>query len=155
MSAPVMALESQRQREGGSEQAPALSADEQRYVEAVWPIHTQVERAVVRLALGAAFYRLNDIDRAELKTRLDQSLRVFREADESIKILTPPPALRRPHEGYLEAVRLFQGSATEMLRMYDDGNEAHLTIGFPMSQQGSDKIREVGTLLFPDQYPPN
>jgi hypothetical protein len=134
---------------------PALSADEQQYVETLWPIHTRIERAAVRLALGAAFYRLNDIDRAELKTRLDQGLTVFRDADESINTLAAPPALRRSHEGYLEAVRLFQSSAAEMLRMYEDGDEAHLSIGFPLSQQGSDKIREVGSQLFPDEYPPN
>jgi len=134
---------------------PALSVDEQRYVETLWPIHTQVERTAVRLALGAAFYRLNDIDRAELKARLDQATTVFRDAEASMGTLSPPPSLQASHQGYLEAVRLFQGSVAEMLRMYEDGNEAHLTTGFPLSRQGSDKIREVGAQLFPDQYPPN
>ena len=134
---------------------PAPSADEQQYVESLWPIHTQVERAAVRVALGAAFYRLKDIERAELKTRLDQALGDFRNADERIKALAPPPSLQGSHQGYLEGVHLFQNSALEMLKMYDDDNEAHLTVGFPMSQQGSDKIREVGSKLFPDEYPPN
>jgi len=134
---------------------PALSAEEQQYVESLWPIHTEVERAAVRLALGTAFYRLNDVDRAELKTRLDQAARVFGDADERIKALAPPPSLQHAHLGYLEAVRLFQGSAVEMLKMFEDGNEAHLVTGFPLSQQGSDKIREVGSQLFPDEYPPN
>ena len=45
MSAPVMALESQRQREGWSEEAPALSADEL-YREYVVGIPMLAERAV-------------------------------------------------------------------------------------------------------------
>ncbi len=134
---------------------PALSVDEHGYIEALWPIHTQVERAAIRLALGAAFYRIKDIDRAELKTRLDQASGAFRDADERIQVLAPPASLLRPHEGYRQALRLFQGSTSEMLKMYDDGNEAHVTLGFPLSQQGSDLIREVGAELFPEEYPPN
>jgi hypothetical protein len=134
---------------------PALGPDEQRYIETLWPIHNQVERATVRVALGAAFYRLKDIDRVEFKSRLDQARGVYRGAEDQIKALVPPAALRPSHEGYLEGLHLFDASASEMLRMYDDGNEEHLVIGFPLSQQGSDRIREVGSMLFPDQYPPN
>jgi hypothetical protein len=134
---------------------PALGPAEQQYVESLWPIHVEVERAAVRVALGAAFYRLKDIDREELKGRLDDAQRVFRTADGKITQLSAPPRLQREHQAYGQAVRMFEASATEMLKMYDDGDEEHLTRGFPMSQQGSDGIREVGAQLFPEEYPPN
>ncbi len=134
---------------------PAMAPDEQRYVESLWPIHTQVERSAVRLALGAAFYQLKDIDRVELKSRLDEARGVWQSADERISALAPPPSLEPSHNRYLAGVRLFQVSASEMLKMYDDGDDEHVVDGFPLSQQGSDRIREVGSQLFPDQYPPN
>src|SRR5947209_7528721 len=39
---------------------PARASAEQSYLEALWPIHTSVERVVVRVALGASFYKLED-----------------------------------------------------------------------------------------------
>ena len=134
---------------------PALGPDEQQYVESLWPIHVEVERAAVRVALGAAFFGLKDIDREEFKGRLDDAQRVFRGAENRIMQLSVPPRLQGEHQSYGQALRQFQASASEMLKMYDDGDEEHLTRGFPMSQQGSDGIREVGAHLFPDEYPPN
>src|SRR5712692_1385725 len=61
---------------------PALSADEQAYVEALWPIHTQLEVAAERVALGTIFYKSADLDRAELKARLEEALSSYRSADE-------------------------------------------------------------------------
>src|SRR5229473_6888608 len=60
---------------------PALSPDEQAYVEALWPIHTQLEVAAERVALGTIFYTTNDIDRAGLRARLDDAVSSYRMAD--------------------------------------------------------------------------
>jgi len=134
---------------------PALTPAEHSYIEAVWPIHSRVERSVVRVALGAAFFRLQDIDRDELRSRLEQASATYSDAEEQLRLLEPPPRLQGAHAGYLGAVRLFGSSALEMLRMYDDGDEGHLAAGFPVAQHASDRIREVASQLFPDQYPPN
>ena len=134
---------------------PALSPAEQAYIEALWPIHTQVERNVVRVALGTAFYKVQNLDRAALKTRLDEALATYRQAEERLRALQPPPSLRGSHEGYLAAVQLFQRSTVEMLRMYEDGRDEHLLAAFPLSQEGSDKIREIGNRFWPGEYPPN
>jgi len=137
------------------EARPAFSPAEQQYLESLWPIHIEVERAAVRMALGAAFYRDRDIDGAALKGRLDEAHDAFSSAAQKLDTLTPPPEALPAHQAYADAVRLFQASATEMLRMFDDGDEAHLVQGFPLSQQGSDRIRELGARWFPDEYPPN
>jgi len=134
---------------------PALSSDEQSYVEALWPIHTEVERNAVRVALGASFYKLQDLTRAELRTRLDDALKAYRTADARLRGLRSPQSFQTRHDLYLTALHLFDQSTTEMLRMYDDGSDEHLTQGFPLSVQGSDKIREVGESFWPDEYPPN
>ncbi|MDQ6673123.1 MAG: hypothetical protein M3069_20675 [Chloroflexota bacterium] len=134
---------------------PARATSEQTYVEALWPIHTNVERAAVRVALGASFYKLQDLDRAELKTRLEDALAAYRTADQRLRTLQPPQSLASRQEAYLNAVQLFEQSTVEMLRMYEDGSDEHLARGFPLSVQGSDKIREVGQEFWPDEYPPN
>jgi hypothetical protein len=134
---------------------PALARGEQQYLEALWPIHSSVERAAVRVALGASFYKLQDLSRGELKTRLEQSSAEFRTADQRLRELTPPTSLQDRHQAYLSALQLFQSSTREMLRMFEDGNDQHLAQGFPLSMQGTDKIRAVGDEFWPDEYPPN
>jgi hypothetical protein len=139
----------------GQAARPPFGPAEQQYLESLWPIHVEVERAAVRLALGAAFYRVHDIERTELKRRLDEAQDSFTAAAHKLDALAPPPEAQRSHEAYAEAVRLFAASTTEMLKMFDDGDEEHLVQGFPLSQQGSDRIREIGARWFPDEYPPN
>jgi hypothetical protein len=134
---------------------PALSPDEQSYIEALWPIHTDVERNAVRVALGASFYKLRDLSRAELRTRLDDALKAYRADAARLRSLRPPSSFQTRHAAYLTALQLFEQSTDEMLRMYDDGSEEHLTRGFPLSVEGSDKVREVGESFWPDEYPPN
>jgi hypothetical protein len=134
---------------------PPLAADEQRYIEALWPIHTNVERTAVRVALGASFYKLQDLSRADLKARLDDALVAYRGAEQRLRELQPPESLRARHAAYLSAVQRFEESTLEMLRMYDDGSDEHLTKAFPLSLKGSDEIREVGESFWPDEYPPN
>ena len=134
---------------------PALGRDEQAYIEELWPVHTAVERTAVRVALGASFYKLNDLNRTDLKVRLADALTAYRAARERLLTLHPPQSMQARHGEYLTAVRLFEQSTLEMLRMFDDGDEAHLATGFPLSVDGTDRIREVGQEFWPDEYPPN
>jgi hypothetical protein len=39
--------------------------------------------------------------------------------------------------------------------MFDDGDEGHLLAAYPLSLEGSSKIREIGGGFWPDEYPPN
>jgi hypothetical protein len=134
---------------------PALSPTEQRYIEAVWPIHTQIEAVSTRVALGTIFYRTHDIDGAELRNRLETALSTYRLADTQLRALQPPTTQISSHETYLSALQLFQRSTIEMLKLFDDGSDQHLVTAYPLSLEGSNKIREVGVKLWPDEFPPN
>jgi hypothetical protein len=136
-------------------QRPALSADEERYVEVLWPIHTQVEVAAERVGLGTIFYKTNDLDRAELKSRLDEALATYQAAEGKLRALQPPASLRSSHQTYLAAVGLFERSAVEMLRLFEDGSENHLQAGYPLYLDGTNKIRDLGGKFWPDEFPPN
>jgi hypothetical protein len=134
---------------------PAFTRAEEGYIQALWPIHGDVERSAVRLSLGKIFYKIQDIEKADLKVRVEAALLAFRRAEERILALQPPPSLAGAHEEYLAAVRLFQQSALETLKMFEDGDDGHLLAAYPVSQEGSDKIREVGAKFWQDEFPPH
>ena len=114
-----------------------------------------MERATVRVSLGKIFYKINDLGKTDLKARVDNALTTYRRAETRISALQPPPSLAHAHDDYLAAVRLFEQSAVEVLKMFDDGNDEHLLAAYPMSHEGSDKIREIGAKFWEDEFPPN
>ena len=134
---------------------PAFTRAEEAYIQALWPIHGEVERATVRVSLGKIFYKINDLGKTDLKARVDNALTTYRRAETRISALQPPPSLAHAHDDYLAAVRLFEQSAVEVLKMFDDGNDEHLLAAYPMSHEGSDKIREIGAKFWEDEFPPN
>jgi hypothetical protein len=134
---------------------PPVTPAEESYIRAMWPIHGDVERGLMRASLGQILYKTNDVTRDELKTRMEQALVTYRGAETRMRALQPPDSLRKDHEQYLAAVRLFQESAVEANKMFTDGREEHLLAAYPKSQEGSDKIREVGGKFWPNEFPPN
>ena len=134
---------------------PALTPAEEAYMRAMWPIHGDVERSLMRASLGQILYKTDDLSRAELKARMEQALTTYRGAETRIRALEPPASVRNDHEQYLVAVRLFQESAVEAIKMFKDGRDDHLLAAYPKSQEGSDKIREVGGKFWPSEFPPN
>src|SRR5262245_2840973 len=134
---------------------PALTPAEEAYVRAMWPIHGDVQRSLMRASLGQILYKTSDVTRVELKARMEQALVTYRAAETRMRALQPPDSLRRDHEQYLAAVHLFQESAVEASKMFSDGREEHLLAAYPKSQKGSDTIREVGGKFWPNEFPPN
>lgn len=134
---------------------PAFTAAEERYLRELWPIHGDVERSTMRTSLGQIFYKTGDLPRDELGARVRQSLATYQAAESRLRALEPPVSLRGEHDTYLAAVRLFQESAAEVLRMFSDGSDEHLLAAYPKSQDASNKIREVGGRFWPHEFPPH
>jgi hypothetical protein len=134
---------------------PALTSDEQSYLAALWPIHGEIEVAAERIALGTIFYTSRDLERAELRTRLDQALESFRAAESKLGTLNPPRSMESSHTGYVSAVSLFEQSTVEMLKMFDDGNDDHLQTAYPQYLEGTNTVRDLGGTFWPDEFPPN
>ncbi|MEA2741453.1 MAG: hypothetical protein QOH05_4760 [Acetobacteraceae bacterium] len=134
---------------------PAFTRAEEAYVQALWPIHGEVERSSVRVSLGNILYKTDDLGKADLKARIDAALATYRRAEARIGALQPPPSLAPAQDDYLAAVRLYQQSAVEALKMFEDGNDDHLLAAHPLSQAGSNKIREIGVRFWQDEFPPN
>jgi hypothetical protein len=134
---------------------PALSADEERYIRALWPIHGDVERSTMRMSLGQIFYSTKDLAAPELKSRVEHALAVYKSAQARIGALAPPASLRAQHDEYLAAVGLFEESALEVMKMFSDGREDHLVTAHPKGQAGADKIREIGGRFWPNEFAPH
>lgn len=134
---------------------PALTADEERYIRALWPIHGDVQRSTMRMSLGQIFYTTKDLGAPELKVRVEQALGVYKSAKTRMQELQPPASLRAQHDDYLAAVRLFEESAHEVMKMFSDGREEHLLAAHPKGQAGADKIREIGGKFWPNEFAPH
>jgi len=134
---------------------PALTAEEERYIRALWPIHGDVQRSTLRMSLGQIFYSSKDLGAAELKLRVEQALGVYKNARSRMQDLQPPESLRAQHDDYLVAVRLFEESAHEVMKMFVDGREEHLLAAHPKGQAGADKIREIGGKFWPNEFAPH
>jgi len=134
---------------------PALTADEERYIRALWPIHGDVERSSMRMSLGQIFYTTKDVGAPELKARVEQALSTYRSAQARLQALQPPASLKSEHDDYLAAVRQFEQSAHEVMKMFSDGREEHLLAAHPSGQAGADKIREIGGKFWPNEFAPH
>jgi len=132
---------------------PALTDEEERYIRALWPIHGDVERSAMRMSLGQIFYKTNDLGAPELKARVEQALSVYKNAKTRIQGLKAPASLRAQHDDYLAAVHLFEASANEIMKMFDDGQDDHLLAAYPKGQAGADKIRQIGGKFWPHEFP--
>ena len=132
---------------------PAFTAAEEQYIRALWPIHGDVQRSIVRMTLGQIFYLTQDQSREELGTRVEQALASAGTAETRLLALQPPASLVGDHDAYLAAIRLFRESAVEVQKTVADGREEHLHTAYPKSQEASDKIREVGGKFWPHEFP--
>jgi len=134
---------------------PAYTRAEEAYIQALWPVHGEVERSTTRVSLGVIFYKINEIDKPDLKARLDVALATYQQAESRLTALQPPPSLAHAHHEYLASIRLFQQSVLEAEKMFDDGNDSHLVTAYPMKQEGTNRIREIGGHFWQDEFPPN
>jgi hypothetical protein len=134
---------------------PPLTAAEEEYALALWPIHNEVKASALKMTLGGLSYKLGELDRTGLKARIEGSAETYRRAGLRIAALAPPASLARAHEMYSDAVRLYQQSAAEMIRVVGDGRDAHLVAAHPLSMEASEKLLKVGDILWPTEYKPN
>jgi hypothetical protein len=134
---------------------PPLTAAEEEYALALWPIHNEVKASALRMTFGGLSYKLGELDRTDFKARIEGLTETYRSAGVRIAALTPPASLVRAHETYLDAVRLYQQSAAEMLRVVGDGRHEHLVAAQPLSMEASEKLLKVGDILWPSEYKPN
>jgi hypothetical protein len=123
--------------------------EEQRYLEALLPLHLSLQQNALLVGFSATVYRTGEIDRLELKRRLDSGLATYRRIEDQVRALEPPPQLQTPQDRYLTAVRLLQQSAIEMLKTGDDGDPLHLSHATPLSLDALARLHVLGDRFWP------
>jgi hypothetical protein len=133
---------------------PALTADEESYVQRLWPIHNEVKASALKLSAAGLQYKIGGAELPSVKRQAELSSAVYETAETQILGLEPPPSLRALHDEYLQAVRLYRQSAVVLLQVEVRRDDALLE-AFPMSQEGGKILRRVGTVLWPGEYVPS
>jgi hypothetical protein len=134
---------------------PAFTAAEEAYVSTLWPIHSDVKLSAVSMTFAGLYYKLGEIDRNTLKSKLKPVAENFEKAALRLRQIEPPASMEKIHWNYVRAVKLYQDSVTEMAKVVDDGRDEHLIAAQAQSEQAATILLKVGSELWPGEYKPN
>jgi hypothetical protein len=139
----------------GSEQN-ALSAEEEAYAAALWPIHSEVvEASALDMSLAGVAYVIEHHDAHRLEARVAPLRDRFRTAAEDVRAMAVPASMQKVHDWYLEALALYQSASAEMVMVAADDKVEHLIEAQMMSQRAAEDLLKVGDVLWPGEYKPN
>ena len=140
---------------GGVAQRPALTAAEEAYAQALWPIHSMVKQSAVKMTFAGLAYKMGDIKRTGVKDRVAPLRPIFEAALVKANTLQPPASMRELHQDYTGAIELYRNSSVTMMKVADDGRDQHLIEAHEMSDKAAGLTLKVGEALWPGEYKPN
>jgi hypothetical protein len=143
--APVTAPAAQR----------ALSAEEEDYAAALWPIHSEVKLAAVEMTFAGIAYKMGEQDAKTLETKLRPLADTFETAMKRARALKVPASMTQMQDRYVGALALYDKAAAEMISATHDGKAEHLVAGQQMSLNASEDILRIGDVLWPGEYKPH
>jgi hypothetical protein len=134
----------------------ALSAEEEAYEAALWPIHSEVvEVSAVDMSFAGVAYVIEHHDARWLEARALPLRDRFRAAADKVQAMEVPASMQRVHDWYLEALALYETASAEMVKVAADGKVEHLIEAQTMSQRAAEDLLKVGDVLWPGEYKPN
>jgi hypothetical protein len=139
----------------GHSERPAMTAAEEAYAHALWPVHAQVKQDAVKMTFAGLAYKMGDIKRGAVKDRVALLTPKFDAALVEINKLQPPASMRELHTGYVEAIKLYRDASVIMVKVATDGRDAHLVEAQERSEKASTLTLKVGDTLWPGEYKPN
>ncbi len=119
---------------------PALTAAEEAYAQALWPIHNEVKAAALKMSMAGIQY-LTQGATSPLGAQVDATIEVYQRAERQILALQPPPSFQAHHDDYVRAVRLYQQAA---LRWSGSTRIAMSSISSPRSRGARRAARSSG-----------
>jgi len=140
---------------GGHMQRPALTAAEEAYAQALWPIHSLVKQNAVKMTFAGLAYKMGDIKRRAVKERVAPLTPTFDSALAQVSKLQPPTSMRELHQSYTDAIKLYRNSSVTMIKVAGDGRDQHLIAAHEMSDKAAGLTLKVGDALWPGEYKPN
>ncbi|HVY07155.1 MAG TPA: hypothetical protein VHB46_14375 [Burkholderiales bacterium] len=134
---------------------PAVTAEEEAYARALWPIHAEVKQDAVRMTFAGLAYKMGDIKRAAVKERVEPLTPKFVSALAQLNKLQPPASMARLHAQYREAIELYRDASVIMIRIAADGKDEHLFEAQAKTSKAADLTLEIGETLWPGEFKPN
>ncbi|HWH46421.1 MAG TPA: hypothetical protein VN664_01380 [Burkholderiales bacterium] len=139
----------------GHSERPPMTAAEETYAHALWPVHAQVKQDAVKMTFAGLAYKMGDIKRAAVKDRVALLTPKFESALTEINKLQPPASMRELHSEYVEAIKLYRDASVIMVKVAADGRDVHLAEAQERSERASTLTLKVGDTLWPGEYKPN
>ncbi|MBV8399323.1 MAG: hypothetical protein JOZ17_11370 [Acetobacteraceae bacterium] len=137
-------------------QPRALTAEEEAYEAAMWPIHREViEGSAGTMTLAGITYVTEGRDLDKLVATVRPLERRFRDASARAHLIEPPSSMQAVHAQYLEAITLYHEASMEMLQMAEDGREQHLFDAQAKAQRAAESVVKAGDILWPGEHKPN
>ncbi|MEK6208951.1 MAG: hypothetical protein AABM64_01070 [Pseudomonadota bacterium] len=140
---------------GGHTERPAMTAAEEAYAQALWPIHSLVKQNAVKMTFAGLAYKMGDIKRTGVKERVAPLTPTFDTALAQVNKLQPPTSMRELHQNYTDAIKLYRSSSVTMIKVAGDGRDQHLIEAHEMSDKAAGLTLKVGDALWPGEYKPN
>ena len=134
---------------------PAITAAEEAYAHALWPVHAQVKQDAVKMTFAGLAYKMGEIKRAAVKERVELLTPKFDLALAELNKLKPPASMRELHSDYVESIKLYRDASVIMIKVATDGRDKHLIEAQERSEKASGLALKVGETLWPGEFKPN
>jgi hypothetical protein len=135
--------------------ARALSAEEEAYATALWPIHREVKLAALGMSAAGIAYKTAGQDAERLEADVRPLAERFRAAIAKARALEVPAPMRDVHERYLGALAAYEHAADGMVQAARDGRDQHLIEAQGLSFRAAEDALRVGDVLWPGEYKPH
>jgi hypothetical protein len=140
----------------GAPAPPPLTAEEEAFAAALWPLHQEViEASASRLSSAGLAFAIDDHDAHRLAAKLTPLRTVFHDAQAKLAAIPVPPSLQGVRDRYMVLLGQYEQSATEMLEVERDGDEGHLINAQIKSGHAAEELVKVGDILWPGEHKPN
>jgi hypothetical protein len=133
----------------------ALSPEEESYAAALWPIHSEVKTAAMRMTMAGLYYKIENKDPATVKEAVQPLTATFQSAEKRARQIRPPQSLEDAHQSYMDALDLYIAASREMVKVAADGRDEHLITAHARSQEASHQLLKLSDVLWPGEYKPN
>ena len=133
----------------------ALTAAEERYAAALWPIHGEVKLAAVRMTFAGLTFKTSDPDPGKLVTAVQPLAQEFRAAADRVRGLEVPPSLGAIQKRYLQALESYAAASDGMVRGARAADDGSLIEAQGRGMAASEDLLRVGEVLWPGEHKPN
>lgn len=140
---------------GAAPERRAFNAAEEAYSVNLWRIHDKVKTSSVQLSFAGLSYKLKELDRAGVKTKVAPQGEIYRDALRNLGRLSVPDSLKELHETYTKAVNFYADATEDMMKIAADGNEQHLLDAHSKTNQAGTLLLKVSAELWPGEFKPN